>query len=85
MEVTADVLIILVSDAFGCAEVDASGNWSKEVPFEHNGPGYSTGYGVFSDDGNTLVFASDRQDNSFGGFDLFIQGVFLYQTLTMKF
>jgi tetratricopeptide (TPR) repeat protein len=54
------------------AEVDASGNWSKEVPFEHNGPGYSTGYGVFSEDGNTLVFASDRQDNSLGGFDLFI-------------
>lgn len=54
------------------AEVDANGVWTKNVPFEHNGPGYSTGYGVFSEDGNTLVFASDRQDNSFGGFDLFV-------------
>jgi hypothetical protein len=56
------------------AEVDAEGNWvdSDKVAFEHNGPGYSTGYGVFSEDGNILIFASDRQDNSFGGFDLFI-------------
>lgn len=54
------------------AEVDENGVWTKNIPFEHNGPGYSTGYGVFSEDGETLIFASDRQDNSFGGFDLFI-------------
>ena len=54
------------------AEIDENGNWTKEVPFEHNGPGYSNAYGCFSEDGNMLYFASDRKDNTYGGFDIFV-------------
>ena len=54
------------------AEMDAQGNIVKDYPFEHNGPGFSTGYGTLSTDGTMLVFASDRIDSSQGGFDLFV-------------
>ena len=53
------------------AEVTDKGDWTNPLPFPHNGPGFSTGFGCFSPDGQSLYFASNRPDG-FGGFDLFV-------------
>lgn len=38
---------------------DANGKWSKLQPFQYNSSEYSTGCATLSQDGNTMVFASD--------------------------
>lgn len=53
------------------AEVTEKGDWLNPLPFPHNGPGYSNGFGTFSPDGSAIYFASNRPDG-FGGFDLFV-------------
>lgn len=53
------------------AEVTSNGDWSNSLPFPHNGPGYSNGFGAFSPDGQALYFASNRPDG-FGGYDIFV-------------
>jgi tetratricopeptide (TPR) repeat protein/cell division septation protein DedD len=53
------------------AEVSQNGDWNNPLPFPHNGPGYSNGFGAFSPDGQALYFASNRPDG-FGGFDIFV-------------
>lgn len=53
------------------AEVSDKGDWQNPLPFPHNGPGYSNGFGTFAPDGNAIYFASNRPDG-FGGFDIFV-------------
>jgi len=53
------------------AEVDENGKWKNKIPFQHNGAGFSTGYAMFSPDGQQLYFASDRPDG-FGGYDIYV-------------
>ena len=53
------------------AEVTDKGDWTNPLPFPHNGMGFSTGFGSFSPDGNSIYFASNRPDG-FGGYDIFV-------------
>ncbi|MFT6850866.1 MAG: outer membrane protein OmpA-like peptidoglycan-associated protein [Sphingobacteriales bacterium] len=51
---------------------DSLGNWSEAMPFRYNNPYYSVGHPAISPDGKYLIFSSDKSDDNFGGFDLFI-------------
>lgn len=53
------------------AEVTEKGDWVNPLPFPHNGTGFSTGFGSFSPDGNSIYFSSNRPDG-FGGYDIFV-------------
>jgi len=53
------------------AEALPNGEWQNAKYFPHNGSNFSTAYPSFSDDGNSLYFASDRP-GGFGGFDIFV-------------
>lgn len=46
------------------------GEWSKPIPFEHNGPAYSVTHPSLSADGNTMYFASDMP-GGLGGYDIY--------------
>ena len=50
--------------------VTEGGDFQMGKPFVHNGPGYNTGFGAFSPDGERLYFASDRPGGQ-GGYDLY--------------
>ena len=52
------------------AAVENEGDFSAAAAFPYNGKTFSTGYPSWSEDGNTLYFASDRPDG-FGGFDIY--------------
>ncbi|MBL7798398.1 MAG: SPOR domain-containing protein [Saprospiraceae bacterium] len=47
------------------------GKWVNERAFPYNGSDFSTGYPCFSQDGNSLYFAS-TQEGGFGGWDIFV-------------
>jgi tetratricopeptide (TPR) repeat protein/cell division septation protein DedD len=53
------------------AEINAAGEWINIKPFPYNQAGISNGYPAFSNDGNTLFFASNRE-GSIGGFDIWM-------------
>lgn len=50
--------------------IDQNGDFDTEVPFIHNESGSSTAFPVFLDNGNKLIFASNRIGGQ-GGFDLY--------------
>ena len=52
------------------ADVNLAGRWTNVRPLPFNTPGASTGFGTFSQDGQTIYFSSDRS-GGFGGFDLY--------------
>ena len=52
------------------ADVNEAGLWSNVRPLPFNGNHYSTGYGTFGTDGETIYFASDRP-GGFGGYDIY--------------
>lgn len=52
------------------AEVNRNGQWVNPRPLPFNGSGYSSGFGVFSPDGQEIYFASDRE-GGYGGFDIY--------------
>ena len=51
------------------AKKDENGKWSKLEPLPFNSKSYSVGHPALSDDGNTLIFASDMPGGQ-GGVDL---------------
>ncbi|WP_116108989.1 carboxypeptidase regulatory-like domain-containing protein [Lewinella sp. IMCC34191] len=52
------------------ADVNEDGMWSNVRPLPFNGSDYSTGYGTFGRDGQTIYFASDRP-GGYGGYDIY--------------
>lgn len=52
------------------ADVNQDGAWINPRPLPFNGTDYSTGYGTFSADGNSIYFSSDRPEG-YGGFDIY--------------
>ena len=52
------------------AEVNEAGGWYNVRPLPVNGSGFSTGYGTFSPDGQTIYFASNRP-GGVGEYDLY--------------
>ena len=52
------------------ADVNQDGVWSNARPLPFNGTDFSTGFGVFSQDGNSIYFSSDRPEG-FGGYDIY--------------
>lgn len=52
------------------ADVDADGSWSNPKAFAWNAAEYSNGYPHLSDDGKTLLFASNRPGGE-GGWDIY--------------
>ncbi len=50
--------------------IDENGDFDQEVPFIHNESGSSTAFPVYLDNGNKLIFASNRIGGQ-GGFDLY--------------
>ncbi|MGB3800576.1 MAG: carboxypeptidase regulatory-like domain-containing protein [Lewinella sp.] len=53
------------------ADVNEDGMWSNVRPLPFNGSDYSTGYGTFSRDGQTIYFASNRP-GGYGGYDIYL-------------
>ncbi len=52
------------------ADVNPSGQWVNVRPFPYNGTDYSSGFGMFSTDGATIYFASNRP-GGLGGYDIY--------------
>lgn len=52
------------------ADVNQDGAWVNPRPLPFNGSGFSSGYGVFSTDGNSIYFSSDRPEG-YGGYDIY--------------
>lgn len=52
------------------AEVNPSGGWVNARPLPFNGSDFSTGFGTFSPDGQSIYFASDRPEG-YGGYDIY--------------
>ena len=52
------------------ADVNDRGQWVNPRPLPFNGTNFSTGFGTFSPDGNTIYFASDRPEG-YGGYDVY--------------
>ncbi len=52
------------------AEVNPSGAWVNARPLPFNGSDFSTGFGTFAPDGQSIYFASDRPEG-YGGFDIY--------------
>lgn len=44
-----------------------NGEWQNTKPFPYNGVDYATGFPSLTDDGNTLVFASNNSSTTTGG------------------
>ena len=51
---------------------DSSGKWTEGIPFRYNNPNYSVGHPAVTPDGKYLIFSSDKNEDNFGEFDLFI-------------
>ncbi|PHI21918.1 hypothetical protein CEQ90_01115 [Lewinellaceae bacterium SD302] len=52
------------------AEVNPNGQWVNARPLPFNSGDFSTGYGMFAPDGQSIYFASDRE-GGYGGFDIY--------------
>lgn len=52
------------------ADVNQQGTWTNARPLPFNGTDFSTGFGTFSNDGNSIYFASDRPEG-YGGYDVY--------------
>ncbi len=52
------------------ADVNQEGVWTNARPLPFNGTDFSTGFGTFSQDGNSIYFSSDRPEG-FGGYDIY--------------
>lgn len=52
------------------SEVNANGQWVNPRALPFNGTDFSSGFGVFSPNGQEIYFASDRE-GGYGGFDIY--------------
>ncbi|NJC24723.1 carboxypeptidase regulatory-like domain-containing protein [Neolewinella antarctica] len=52
------------------ADVNDQGGWSNARPLPFNGTDFSSGFGSFGADGNSIYFSSDRPQG-YGGYDIY--------------
>ena len=52
------------------ADINGEGLWTNARPLPFNGTDFSTGYGTFSPDGNSIYFTSNRPEG-YGGYDIY--------------
>ena len=53
------------------ADINADGSWDKLIPYAFNDNSYAMGFPWLSDDGNTMIFASNMPGGE-GGYDLYL-------------